>query len=127
MATTIPRENTNGREHLEEQGYVLASPDSCGRVTYAKPATACLHPVRGLPGWRCLLNPGHSGYHSCVVFECDGCDKRHRGTPEASNEDVAFCFMCVRGSASWERHVKRAAQLRREARVAVLSYTTVVE
>lgn len=63
----------------------------------------CGHPVRGVPGTVCLLKPGHKGYHSCVVFTCDGCGRRLRGQPTAKvpetgwDDDgwLAFCFLCI--------------------------------
>jgi len=85
-------------------GYVLTTPTT-GRNgpiatgEWCHPDDACLHTVRGMPGYLCQLPPGHRGYHSCQVFYCDGCGKVRRGTPAARGEDVAMCFLCTRESA----------------------------
>jgi hypothetical protein len=63
----------------------------------------CGHPVRGMPGYMCLLDPGHNLGHSAVVFTCDGCGKTRRGQPHAWARDgeyehgMAFCFLCAKG------------------------------
>lgn len=71
------------------------------RVIAAVREDTCLAPVRG--GGYCKLDPDHKGHHSTVVFECDGCGKKRRGSPAAYGRDgeyehgLQFCFMCVRG------------------------------
>lgn len=63
------------------------------------PESECGEPVRG--GGTCQLDPGHSGYHSTVVFGCDGCGATRRGYPHAYAPDgeypqgLQFCFLCA--------------------------------
>lgn len=58
----------------------------------------CAAPVRG--GGTCRLDAGHRGYHSTVVFGCDGCGKTYRGQPYGYAPDgeyprgLQFCFLC---------------------------------
>lgn len=59
----------------------------------------CGQQVRG--GGECQLDAGHRGYHSTVVFGCDGCGKTRRGQPHRWSRDgeyergLGFCFLCV--------------------------------
>lgn len=61
----------------------------------------CSAPVRGGRGAKCQLPHHHTGTHSSVVFECDGCGHTHRGTPHATSRTYddcfTFCFLCARG------------------------------
>lgn len=52
----------------------------------------------------CLMDMGHRGRHSTVVFWCDGCSKTRRGHAVGQDRNVwdgeveaEFCFMCMRG------------------------------
>lgn len=64
----------------------------------------CNAEVRG--GGNCLLDEGHKGYHSTVVFMCESCSRRVRGIPHRQHlvrlgdgtvDDVFnFCFPCVK-------------------------------
>ena len=87
------------------------------RIDYERPDSTCLHPMRGwsvdrtqrddvtgrryasthVHHGRCLLDAGHKGRHSTVVFSCDGCAKTLRGTPASGNDEVSFCFGCAGG------------------------------
>lgn len=69
--------------------------------------TECGAPVRGCGPETCKLEAGHKGYHSCVVYACDGCGKLRRGVPAEYAADgpewdelagtLRFCFLCARG------------------------------
>lgn len=86
--------------NLLDKGYVETKKDkfidSDGyRVWLADPETTCLEKMRdGL----CLLDKGHRGRHSTVVFYCDGCSKARRSYPASQDNvsGVAFCFLCMK-------------------------------
>lgn len=80
-------------KEYEDKGYVVVVQH--GSFVYLENSNdTCLEPSRyGL----CLLDKGHSKSHSAVVYYCDGCGKRRRGRPHASNEEVAICFLCAKG------------------------------
>lgn len=101
--------------------------EAFARLEYASRERTCLHKMRG---WKttslrrdertgrvyeqtethdgfCLLDKGHKGRHSTVVFYCDGCGKARRGAPtqygyDGNGEiDVSFCFMCTHVATKW--------------------------
>jgi hypothetical protein len=68
----------------------------------------CGAAVRG--GGVCMLDAQHRGHHSTVVFRCDGCGKRRRGTPHQQTWDgeeytMAFCFLCCLEHDEWAASV----------------------
>jgi hypothetical protein len=92
--------------------YVLDD-SSVTRIEYASTERTCLRPMRG---WTvasagrgnssththhgfCLLDKGHKGRHSTVVFGCDGCGRTLRGEPAVvhNEQGVQFCYLCSRG------------------------------
>lgn len=79
------------------------------RYDFVDVLDTCLHKMRGWwtkTDWDgitirehygyCLLARGHKGRHTTQVFVCDACDKTRRGSPDYSDETVAFCFLCHR-------------------------------
>lgn len=69
-------------------------------VAFVQTDKTCLREMRtGL----CLMDKGHRGRCSTVVFWCDGCGKSRRGMPHAEvrnnfdgTVEVELCFMCTR-------------------------------
>lgn len=79
------------QEKMEVKGWVPVEKRD-GWVQWVDPTKTCLHTMRdGL----CLMDLGHRGRHTTVVFYCDSCGKTRRGSPYRSNEDADFCFMCL--------------------------------
>jgi hypothetical protein len=93
--------------------------DAFDRIEYASTERQCLHKMRGWTEHRkdrdertgrvyestveahgfCLLDAGHKGRHSTVVFGCDGCGRTLRGRAHRTHVDegVSFCFLCSTG------------------------------
>lgn len=109
-------DNPEWRE-VQRVTYSSEGRESFERIEYADVETTCLKPMRG---WKvtekhyedttgrcwthdithhgfCLMDEGHKGRHSTVVFYCDGCGRTFRGEPTSSDNDagVAFCFLCT--------------------------------
>lgn len=65
----------------------------------------------------CKLWRHHKGFHSTVVYSCDGCGERRRGAPYNVSNDgegygMAFCFLCAGPPA--EREYQKLVNDRRE-------------
>jgi len=78
------------------------------RLDFVSTENTCLHEMRGwtarpsmqdIPVMHkqfgfCLLDKGHRGKHSTVVFYCDVCGRTYRGQPTYSDENVSVCYPC---------------------------------
>lgn len=107
---TINVDETVAGEYVEkgyrevERYYYTNSAAPIVRISFADPESTCLREMRG---WQapfryghktqhgyCLLDKGHKGRHSTVVFWCDACGKARRGEPAYRSEDVSVCWFC---------------------------------
>ena len=91
-----------GRHHYTE--HLPRGTEPFDRIDFADPDDTCLRPMRK---WTapfahgtveqhgyCLMDKGHRGRCSTVVFYCDSCGKARRGNPSYSDESVSLCWMC---------------------------------
>ena len=73
-------------------------------VEFGDPNDLCLQPLKK---WKtqleessglCSMRKNHRGRCSTITFFCDVCGNFRRGSPFRSDEDIAACFMCCKGS-----------------------------
>lgn len=87
------------REKLIARGFVQVGEER-GWFHFVNPEITCLREMRT---GKCLMDKGHRGRCSTVVFNCDCCGKTRRGRPhgESANPadgvvEIVWCFMCDR-------------------------------
>jgi hypothetical protein len=88
------------KEEYESRGYVVIGIMPSGHYKLVHPERTCCAPMRN--NKLCLMDLGHKGRHSSVVYGCDQCDKTRRGSHPYrqqldSDGSVLFqsCFMCA--------------------------------